>query len=211
MNAWKVLGLDENNSKEEAKKAYRELSKELHPDMPGGDSKKFDKITKAYKAIKDGSATRSAFNSQNNQDIFDNFFGRKKKNILEVKLKDAVNNSKMKIKFKNKTIKLNCGDLKNNSKINLEGKSFKVKFVSDDFKIKGQNIMYDIEVNYVEALRGKEVEIPDLKGGTFKIKIPQNVEYGKVIKTPFDILPGGDYYVKVKVVPPKEKIKIEVI
>jgi len=31
---------------------YRELSKLYHPDMPNGDAKKFDEITKAYKLLK---------------------------------------------------------------------------------------------------------------------------------------------------------------
>ena len=31
---------------------YRELSKIYHPDMPDGDAKKFDEITKAYNLLK---------------------------------------------------------------------------------------------------------------------------------------------------------------
>lgn len=213
MNAWEVLGLKEGASKEEAKKAYRKLSKKLHPDMPGGDPKKFQKVTKAYKAIQDGSATISAFGLRDDQDIFDNFFHKNKKKAheLKVKLEDVVNNRKVKIKFKHKTAKINCSSLKNNSKIKIEGETFKVKYVSDDFKIKDQNIMYEVEINYVEALQGKTVKIPDLKGGEYEVDIKPNVKYGKVIKTPFEILPEGNYYVKVKVVPPKEKIKIEVV
>jgi DnaJ-class molecular chaperone len=34
------------------KTRYRELSKLYHPDMPNGDAKKFDEITKAYKLLK---------------------------------------------------------------------------------------------------------------------------------------------------------------
>lgn len=83
MNAWKVLGIKEGASKEEAKKAYRKLSKKLHPDMPGGDSKKFDRVTKAYQAIKDGTATVSAFN-QSDKDIFDNFFHKRKSASLSL-------------------------------------------------------------------------------------------------------------------------------
>ncbi len=34
------------------KTRYRELSKLYHPDMPNGDAKKFDEISKAYKLLK---------------------------------------------------------------------------------------------------------------------------------------------------------------
>ncbi len=34
------------------KARYRELSKLYHPDMPNGDAKKFDEVTKAYKLLK---------------------------------------------------------------------------------------------------------------------------------------------------------------
>lgn len=33
------------------KTRYKELSRIYHPDMPSGDSKKFDEITKAYKLL----------------------------------------------------------------------------------------------------------------------------------------------------------------
>lgn len=42
-----VLGLSANASAADVKSAYRKLSKIHHPDMSGGDSNSFDRITKA--------------------------------------------------------------------------------------------------------------------------------------------------------------------
>jgi DnaJ-class molecular chaperone len=216
MNAWKVLGIKEGASKEEAKKAYRKLSKKLHPDMPGGDSKKFDRVTKAYQAIKDGTATVSAFN-QSDKDIFDNFFHKRKSaskvKTLKVKMRDVINNKKITINT-GKKIHLNAGDLKNNSVVKLDKERFKVEYVPENiFKIKGQNLMYPVTINYLEALQGTTVSVPNLKDGEddYKLNIKPNVGYGEVIQTNFKALPNGTYYVKVKVVPPKEKLNVEVV
>jgi len=216
MNPWKTLGLKEGASKEEAKKAYRKLSKKLHPDMPGGDSKKFDRVTKAYKSIKDGTATVSAFN-QSDSDIFDNFFHKRKKRViktLKVKIVDVINNKKITIKVGNKKIHLNAGDLKNNSIVTLSEEKFKINYIPDKpFKVKGQNLLYQVTIDYLEALQGTTVSVPNLKnnGDDFKLDIKPNVKYGEVISTDFKALPEGKYYVKVIVVPPKEKINVEVV
>lgn len=44
---WSVLGIDENASKDEIKKAYRRLSLEFHPDS-GGDRAAWERIREAY-------------------------------------------------------------------------------------------------------------------------------------------------------------------
>jgi DnaJ domain len=49
---WQVFGLDsETATPEEIKKAYYELSKIYHPDMPEGDAQIFDRINIMYKSI----------------------------------------------------------------------------------------------------------------------------------------------------------------
>lgn len=44
---WSILGITENATKEEIKKAYRRLSLEFHPDR-GGSDEQFQRIRKAY-------------------------------------------------------------------------------------------------------------------------------------------------------------------
>ncbi len=53
---YKILGLSENASVDEIKKAYRKLAKEYHPDAKGGDKKseeRFKGISEAYAVLKD--------------------------------------------------------------------------------------------------------------------------------------------------------------
>ncbi|KAE9419890.1 hypothetical protein Angca_003294 [Angiostrongylus cantonensis] len=51
-NPYQILGLDQVSNNPAVKKAYRELSKKMHPDR-GGDAQMFDKIAKAYQALTD--------------------------------------------------------------------------------------------------------------------------------------------------------------
>jgi len=49
--AVELLGLIGLESKEMVRQRYLKLSKELHPDMPNGDTQKFQQLNRAYKLI----------------------------------------------------------------------------------------------------------------------------------------------------------------
>lgn len=57
--AYNILGLDPNSSHDEAKKQYRKLTKEFHPDVnaDAGAEEKFKKINEAYKVVSSGQST----------------------------------------------------------------------------------------------------------------------------------------------------------
>ena len=50
---YKTLGLTESASEADIKKAYRKLSKQYHPDAPGGDETRFKEISSAYDVLGD--------------------------------------------------------------------------------------------------------------------------------------------------------------
>ena len=57
MNYYKVLGVDENASQDEIKKAFRKMSLKHHPDR-GGDAEQFKKINEAYQILGDNEKRR---------------------------------------------------------------------------------------------------------------------------------------------------------
>ena len=57
MDYYKVLGVDENASEEQIKKAFRKMSLKHHPDR-GGDAEQFKKINEAYQILGDNEKRR---------------------------------------------------------------------------------------------------------------------------------------------------------
>ncbi len=52
-NYYDILGVNQNASEEEIKKAYRRLAHKYHPDKKGGDEKRFKEINEAYQILSD--------------------------------------------------------------------------------------------------------------------------------------------------------------
>lgn len=48
---YEILGIPEDADEETIKKAFRELAKKYHPDLPEGDAEKFKKINEAYSVL----------------------------------------------------------------------------------------------------------------------------------------------------------------
>ncbi|MDP2749318.1 MAG: DnaJ domain-containing protein [Nanoarchaeota archaeon] len=46
------FGIKENFTMADVNKSYKQLAKDLHPDMPGGDGEKFKKLNEAHKILK---------------------------------------------------------------------------------------------------------------------------------------------------------------
>ena len=50
---YKTLGISENASQDEIKRAYKKLAKQHHPDMNGGDDTEFKRVNEAHDTLKD--------------------------------------------------------------------------------------------------------------------------------------------------------------
>lgn len=50
---YQILGINKNASKEEIKKAFRQLAHKYHPDKAGGDENKFKAVNEAYQILSD--------------------------------------------------------------------------------------------------------------------------------------------------------------
>lgn len=50
---YKILGVEKNSSKEDVKKAFRNLAHKYHPDKKGGDEAKFKEVSEAYSVLSD--------------------------------------------------------------------------------------------------------------------------------------------------------------
>jgi molecular chaperone DnaJ len=76
-NFYNVLGVNENATQEELKKAYRKLAIEHHPDK-GGSEEQFKKISEAYDTLGDENKRRQYDNQKNNPfgsgNPFEDFF-----------------------------------------------------------------------------------------------------------------------------------------
>jgi molecular chaperone DnaJ len=82
-NYYEILGVNENASADEIKKAYRKLSKQFHPDVNQNGEEKFKDITEAYENIGNENKRNEYNNRKNNpfgggmgfDDIFNHFNG----------------------------------------------------------------------------------------------------------------------------------------
>lgn len=121
MNPYSVLGISNDSSKEDIKKAYRKLAMKYHPDK-GGDPKKFQEINNAYEELtsekKSSMEQGFPFGFGPNMggegpDIFETFFGHNRqhqsrqphiktlKKQIKISMEEAYNGVKKTLNIKN--------------------------------------------------------------------------------------------------------------
>ena len=176
-NFYAILGVSQNASSDEIKKAYKDLARKNHPDLNPGDpaaEKKFKEVSEANSVIGDERKRQeydqmrtmgaSGFGGFSSQGFTVDDFG----DIFE-----------------------NLGDI-----FGFGGRR------------KGQTYQTNINISFLEAASGIEVNIP-LENDSLKIKVPAGVDNGSVIRLRGRGGPGaagapdGDLLVQVSVEPHK--------
>ncbi len=134
---YKVLGVNKSSSKEEIKKAYKDLAKKYHPDINKDGAEKFKKISEAYAVLSDD--TKKTQYDQYGSEGFQNKYSQE----------DI---------FRGFDINDIFGDV-------FDGSPFEMFFGGGKKRVKrGRDLRYDLEISFEDAAFGckKEIEVKKL-------------------------------------------------
>jgi curved DNA-binding protein len=226
-NYYTTLGISQDASQDDIKRAYRKLASQHHPDK-GGNVQTFQQIEEAYRILSDpqsraqydNPAPEVNFNNipPNFQDIFqdmfreqspfDSIFGRrpqfknKSLNIqTTISLEEALTGKDLMASMKLPSgrdqvieIKIPAG-IRDNTTIKLNGMgddsipnlpkgdlNLTVKVANHDrFERQGDDLLTNIEINCIEAMLGKTIEIETLDRKILEVKINPGVQPGQIL------------------------------
>lgn len=83
------------------------------------------------------------------------------------------------------------------------------EYVHEFYKRDGVNLIHEKFISFKEACLGTEIELPNLKGSRFKVKIDQGTPSGKILRLKgrglpeFNGISSGDILIKVNITIPK--------
>jgi DnaJ-class molecular chaperone len=191
---YKVLGLEKSASDDEIRRTFRKLAKELHPDVNPSDTaaaERFKRVSAAYEII--GSPDK-----------------RKKYDRGEI---DATGEPRR--GYERQAAGAGAGGQRTFSENEFGiGDIFSDLFGARGargpgagFSLRGQDIRYTLDVDFLEAVAGarKRVTLPE--GGTLDLTVPEGVADGQVLRLKGKGAPGlrggesGDALVEIKVRP----------
>ncbi len=190
---YSILGVEQNASQEEIKRAYRKLSLELHPDRNKGDIQKeeqYKKITSAYNTLSNPNEraqydTNITFNKLNlNDSIFMNMLF----NPIDIQsvLSELKNTNFNSNKFNNKNIPIDIFSNLGKSSLFSQGIN------NFEFDSKPKNINLTINISLLDAYKGckkpinikrwiyennKEIEQEE----TIYVDIPRGIDNNEII------------------------------
>jgi len=218
MDYYSRLGVNKQASPEELKRAYKKLAMQHHPDR-GGDQTTFQQINEAYETLKDP-AKRQQYdnpqpeinmNSQNMNDIFNQFFGggrrqpmRKNADMtinVRISLRDAMTGKDVVGKYKLRTGREEVANIKIPPGVE-DNLIMQYRGLGDDI-IKGVprgnlNVKITVEkhahfvrdrshlrtkcaINVLELILGTEVFVTNLLGESIKVKVPKGTNPGTIL------------------------------
>ncbi len=161
---YEVLGLDKKSSPEEIKKAFRRLAQKYHPDKKGGDAQKFKEVNEAYQTLSDQEKRKMydqygpSFEKAQAQGGFEGFEGFRD----WASWADAMRGNAKENDFENFNFG-NLGDIFSDIFSMGGGSSFRSGDNTNRKRksrfTKGEDLEIKLEIEFMEAIFGKEKEI----------------------------------------------------
>ncbi|RKY85307.1 J domain-containing protein [candidate division KSB1 bacterium] len=193
---YKVLGVSENATAEEIKKAYRKLAKKYHPDSHPGDKsaeEKFKQISEAYSVLSDPKK-RAQYDQLRKYGTFAGsgsspFTGFDFSNIGNIKFEWAT--SAEEPSFHNNETFAGFSDLFSRffgERSNLFERTRRRQ------TMRGQDVEAEVEIPFETAIFGGKQNISLILNGqrrTFSVTIPPGIEEGEKIRLRGQGLPGA--------------------
>ncbi|MFH0903292.1 MAG: DnaJ domain-containing protein [Pseudomonadota bacterium] len=217
---YSILGVKENASQDEIKRAYRELAKRYHPDRTGGDKSKearFKELSAAYEVLSDskkrsqydavrhgsipgsgagGGVDGSAFDLNDffAPDIFEQIFGHGAKAAGTRNHRVVWNSSRPE----------SGGSARRRAAAKESEEA--IVFSPDGHQLtrRGNDIHAEVEISIDEAVLGARIEVPTVDGRA-TVTIPAGTSSGQKLRLRGKGIKGtGDQYVTVRIVVPRE-------
>ncbi len=201
---YEILGVTSSSSQDEIKNAYRNLAKKHHPDLNPGSKdaeKKFKEIAGAYELI--GSVeTRSRFDRG---EYDEEVQGRPGNHGTQAKSERGP--------FYHQTqqqggrYSYSFGGMDDDILQSLFGRRGRGDPSGSSEDLRGQDVLYQMDVDFQDAVLGSEKEITLPTGKRLRVKIPAGIDTGSKLRFAGHGAPGagkassGDAFVEVHVKP----------
>lgn len=195
INPYEVLGVSNNATQDEIKKAYRKLAKKFHPDVNQGNKeaeKKFKEISHSFDLI----------GTPENRYKYDRGETVEQQQEQYEQFKSSGRN-------KNQTsdsgFHFSFDDMEMDEDIFQQFFGLRSKRKGMNFK--GQDVVYSMTINFKEAVLGTEKILTLPNGKNIKVKIPAGIESNKRLRFSGMGEPGmgkgspGDAYIEIQVEP----------
>lgn len=199
---YQILGVKENATQDEIKKAYRNLAKKYHPDVSRGNKQnemKFKEISNAYDLIGTPDA-RAKYDRGETDETFSTQKESGKRNQWS-SFYDSQYNSGQNGRNHARSFADTFGDEDFFESLFRGGRFHKER------NVKNEDTHYQMEVSFADSILGAEKVITLSNGKNLKIKIPKGVTSGTKLRfkgqgqTDNENIPPGDAYVQIIVLP----------